>query len=163
MFGNQGRLFPVSAFHGYRSPTSEPLSCLKAHSGYNHQNAPDTLSRAWGFISKAFSSLLLCLLIFPLPSALPAKIRQRAAGERCCAQGASALPRLLSTGTLCWTCCGLWEWEGRVCLPPSPPQFQVYLSKLIERVVPTQGDALQRIWLLILEMLISHLGQMVTC
>ncbi|KFO57940.1 Protein bassoon, partial [Corvus brachyrhynchos] len=43
------------------------------------ENAPDTLSRAWGFISKAFSSLLLCLLIFPLPSALPAKIRQRAA------------------------------------------------------------------------------------
>lgn len=53
--------------------------------------------------------------------------------------------------------------RGGFVYPPSPPQFQVYLSKLIERVVPTQGDALQGIWLLILEMLISHLGQMVTC
>ena len=108
-------------------------------------------------ISKAFSSLLLCLLIFPLPSALPAKIRQRAADEVCCARGAPCHPARAAPaparrdgsvrgdpplGIFCHGPGEAAATEGRVC----PLRFQVYLSTLMERVVPTEGDSLRGSW-----------------
>lgn len=77
-------------------------------------------------------------------------------GSLCSAQAARHRDPLLAVP-------GSWQGKGRVHLTLSPPQFLVYLSKLMEGVVPTRGDALQGIWLLILEMLSSHLGHMVTC